>query len=161
MPSGGAGPHPIAAADDVTTTRSTPAATLARKYAQRALARRNDEIVFVLWRPWWKRRCNVQHVLRALDGSCPTVVAHQVGRVERQSVLRIDLRCNRGAHLGLSRRIADRRADFVAAAKELDDAPARNRARAAGNENFHAMRILASASRHPEHRVTLSLSKGE
>ena len=45
-----------------------------REHAQGALARRNDEIVFVLWRARWKRRCDVQHVLHALDGSCPTLV---------------------------------------------------------------------------------------
>ena len=77
----------------------------------------------------------MEDVVAALDRLGPAVVAGEVRGEHRQPVAGIHLGADRGPHLGLPREAADRRPHGVAAAQELDHAPAAEEAGAAGDQN--------------------------
>ncbi len=69
-----------------------------------AAERRHDQCVVVTVGGCAERRGDVQHEPASVDRSSPALVGGEVGDAERQSLARIDLRDDRGAHaVGLCR----------------------------------------------------------
>ena len=77
----------------------------------------------------------MQDVIAAISRFGPDLVAGEVRREHRQPIAGVQLGTDRGSHLGLPRGAADRRSHRVAAAQELDHAPAAEEAGATSDQN--------------------------
>ena len=111
------------------------------EHTQCALAGRDDQLVRVLRLVRREGGGHVQDVVAALDDVVPVLVAHQVGLMNGQVVGGIDLRRNRLVHLPLAGGIPDGGPDAIAAANQLDDAPAAEIAGPAGDQNRLAVAL--------------------
>ena len=100
-----------------------------------SLPRGHDQLVGVLRLLGWEWRGDVQDVLAARNRLGPALVAGEVRGEHRQPIAGVHLGTDRGSHLGLPGEAADRRSHRVAAAQELDHAPAAEKAGATGDQN--------------------------
>ena len=77
----------------------------------------------------------MQYVVASIDRPVPTVVGEQIRGQHSEVVAGVHLGGDSGPHLGLSREVAHGRAHRIAAAKQLDQAPAAQVTGAAGDED--------------------------
>ena len=99
--------------------------------AQRPFARRDDEVIGVLWFPRRNRGGNMLDALHT--GHCfgPTGIAHQIAGHQFQIG-----QTQRGAHLSHTRQIADRAAHLPAIADQRLDDETRDIARCTGDQHL-------------------------
>ena len=106
------------------------------QHAQRAVARRHDQLVFVLRRGGRHRRRDVDHVVAAGHGLAPAVVVKQVRLEERQAVVAANSAGrDRRPDLTLALSAAHRRTDVVPCLEQLHDDVTGNEPGASRDEN--------------------------
>ena len=132
----------MAAKEDVSTTRLTPASARRAEQAKRALARRHDQLVLVLRHGRRKRRGDVEHVVASGHRFRPSGVLLQIGRGEGQAIHRARPTALRQHRLdvALPREIAHSGPHVVSSLEKLENAVAADEASAARNQNLsHAI----------------------
>jgi len=106
------------------------------EHAQRALARRNDDLVLLLRNGGRERRRDVQHPLAALDGLLPAFVLLEVRRDEGEAPVGLrSVGGEKGPDLTLPLRVPYRGADFIVRLQQLQQGVTSDEAGSTGHEN--------------------------
>ena len=124
------------------------------QHAQRAVARRHDQLVRVTRRVDADRRGDVKHVAAARDRRVPPCVGGEVGGDDGQAIASVDLPGDLRAQLRLLRRIAHRSADGVAAPQQLDNRPAGEEAAAPRDQNRIRHDLISVQARLVSHSTS-------
>lgn len=82
----------------------------------------------------------MEHIVGALGGSVPALVAGQVGRMDAEAIARIDDPGDAGPDLGLASQIPNRRANRIALLQKADHAPRADIPRTPGHQHRPAFR---------------------
>src|SRR5215813_5337321 len=77
----------------------------------------------------------MEHVVAAAGGLVPTGISRELGSMEAQAILCIDLPGDGGARCRLAIEASQGRAHGIALPQQLDDAPAADEARSAGHQH--------------------------